>query len=241
MRRPPVSTRAPAATERSTCSSRSGQDLGCGQRTHLGRFVHRVADLERLHARHEAPLELVGDRARSTMNRLAAMHDCPLLIVRALSRRAHGAPPDPRCGITMKGSLPPSSSTVFLMPCRPPRPPRARRVAAGERHRRDPRVLDDPAHRPRPDEQRLEAPLGKPGAAEDVLDGQRALRHVRRVLEQAHVARHQRRRREAEHLPERKVPRHHRQHRADRLIADEVPPGLASTGSSASRRSPFSA
>ena len=63
---------------------------------------------------------------------------------------------------------------------------------------------------------------GKPARAHDVFDGQRALRHVGGVLEQAHVARHQRRRDETEDLPERKIPGHHGEHRADGLVADEA-------------------
>ena len=52
-----------------------------------------------------------------TIKRLAAMQDCPLLTTRAwtaiFTARSISA-----LGITMKGSLPPSSSTVFLI-CRP--------------------------------------------------------------------------------------------------------------------------
>ena len=54
---------------------------------------------------------------RATMKRLAAMQDWPLLMVRA--RTAVSRPRrNPRDGMTMNGSLPPSSSTVFLM-CAP--------------------------------------------------------------------------------------------------------------------------
>ncbi len=51
---------------------------------------------------------------------------------------------------------------------------------------------------------------------------ERALRHVRGVLEQPDVAGHQRRRGEPEHLPEREVPGHDGQHRPERLVADEA-------------------
>ena len=71
------------------------------------------------------------------------------------------------------------------------------------------------------DQQRLENIGGKARAADDILDGQRALRHVGGVLEQAYIARHKGRRGEAEHLPEGEIPGHHGQHGADRLIADE--------------------
>ncbi len=53
----------------------------------------------------------------STMKRLAAMQLCPLLMVRA-STPIRAARSRSALGITMNGSLPPSSSTVFLI-CRP--------------------------------------------------------------------------------------------------------------------------
>ena len=60
----------------------------------------------------EAGQELVATSS-TTMNRLAAMHDCPLFCTRALtavrtqvSRSAEGS--------TMNGSEPPSSSTLFF-------------------------------------------------------------------------------------------------------------------------------
>ena len=52
-----------------------------------------------------------------TMKRLAAMHDCPLLTTRALTAVSIAADMS-ALGITMNGSLPPSSRTVFLI-CRP--------------------------------------------------------------------------------------------------------------------------
>ena len=48
------------------------------------------------------------------MNRLAAMQDCPLLMTRALTA-VFTATSRSALGSTMKGSLPPSSSTVFLI------------------------------------------------------------------------------------------------------------------------------
>ena len=152
------------------------------------------------------------------MNRLAAMHDWPLLIVRALTA-VRTAASRSALGITMNGSLPPSSSTLFLMTLPAalatwlPASVLPVSVTAATR-----RILDHALHLVGLDQQRLEHALGKAGAPEDVLDGERALRHVGGVLEQADVAGHQRRRGEAEHLPEREVPRHHRQHRADRLV-----------------------
>ena len=79
------------------------------------------------------------------MKRLAAMQDWPLLIVRALTA-VRTAASRSALGITMNGSLPPSSSTVFLITLPAAlRDVAAGAVAAGERHRRDPRILDDAA------------------------------------------------------------------------------------------------
>ena len=64
-------------------------------------------------------------------------------------------------------------------------------------------------------------PSGKPASPEHRFDGQRAARHVARVLQDAAVARHQGRCGKAEHLPERKVPRHHGEHHAERIEGDE--------------------
>ncbi len=47
------------------------------------------------------------------MNRLAAIHDCPLLMVRA-STAVFTARSRSALGIPTNGSLPPNSSTVFL-------------------------------------------------------------------------------------------------------------------------------
>ena len=146
-------------------------------------------------------------------------------------------------GITMNGSLPPSSSTVFLS-CRPGGAGHlpARLLAAGQRRARDARIVEDALDLVRVDQQRLERAVRKAGAPEDVLDQQRALRHVRRVLEQHDVAGHQRGRGEPEDLPERKVPRHHREDRTERLVADEALGRRAlRTGSSASMRAACSA
>ena len=76
------------------------------------------------------------------------------------------------------------------------------------------------SHRRRADEQRLEHALGHARLAEDLLDRQRALRHVGRVLQQHHVAGRQRGQAGAERLPEGKVPGHHREDHAERLEAD---------------------
>ena len=84
----------------------------------------------------------------TTMKRLAAMQLWPLLISRA-SAAALAAASTSASASTMKGSLPPSSSTVFfsiapgLLGHR-----HARALAAGERRRDDARIRDDLLHRP---------------------------------------------------------------------------------------------
>ena len=95
----------------------------------------------------------------------------------------------------------------------------ARRVAAGQRHRRDTPVGDQRLHfgarRQNRAEDRVRRAIG-----EEALDFERAAGHVRGVLEDDGVARHQRGGRRAEHLPVGEVPRHDRQHDAERPIGD---------------------
>ena len=133
------------------------------------------------------------------MNRLAAMQDWPLFWHAGGDRRPRAARSRSADGITTNGSLPPSSSTVFLTS--------SPAIAATERPAgslpvsvaaRDPRVAQDVLDRARADQQGLEAALGEAGAAEQVLEVERGLRHVRGVLEQPDVARHQRGRGEAD-------------------------------------------
>src|SRR6185312_9010034 len=83
-------------------------------------------------------------------------------------------------------------------------------LAAGERRRRDAIVVEERGNRLRANEQRLKDAVRRACFAEELLERERALRHVRRVLEQPNVARAQSRRGEADDLPEGKVPRHDR-------------------------------
>ena len=94
-------------------------------------------------------------------------------------------------------------------------------LAAGERGGGDARIVEQLAGAAALDEQGLEGAFRKSGLAEDLLDGQGALRDVGGMLEQRGVPRDQPGRGEAEHLPEREVPRHHGQHNAQWL-----PPGV---------------
>ena len=167
------------------------------------------------------PLELVVRPSAWTMNRLAAMHDWPLFCTAAGDGGLATASSRSADGSTMNGSLPPSSSTDLLdLAAGDGAPPTARPARCRSAW------PPPPAGRagwPRPAPTRPAAsgssPSGKPPRGEQVLQEQRRLRHVRRVLEQADVARHQRRRGEPDRLPEREVPRHDGQHRAERLVA----------------------
>ena len=88
-------------------------------------------------------------------------------------------------GMTMNGSLPPSSSTAFFSGAPPgAATSRARRLAAGQGHARRRADRRSPADPVRSDEQRLEHAVRARRRAEEVLHRQRALWHVRRVLEQ---------------------------------------------------------
>ncbi len=160
------------------------------------------------------------------MKRLAAMHDWPLLIVRALTAVAAALPRSAE-GSTMNGSLPPNSSTAFLtLPpaARPTATPAPSLPVSVTAAMRGSSIIFATAAAA--DEKSLEAARREAGAGEDLGDGERRLRHVRGVLQDADVARHERRRGEAQHLPEREVPRHHRQHAAERVIAHEAPRGV---------------
>ncbi len=95
-------------------------------------------------------------------------------------------------------------------------------LAACERDACHARILEHTLHLPRADQQRLKRALRKSCPADDVLDRQRTLRHVRRVLEQQDVAGHQRRSREPEYLPEGEVPWHDREDGPERLVMDEA-------------------
>ena len=120
----------------------------------------------------------------------------------------------------MKGSLPPSSSTVGLISSPAmaatdwPAGSLPVSVAAVTRGR-----AGSARRRTRDDEQRLEHAAREAARAEHVGQIQRRLRHVGGVLEQADVARHQRGRGEPDGLPQREVPRHHGQHHPERLVA----------------------
>jgi hypothetical protein len=63
--------------------------------------------------------------------------------------------------------------------------------------------------------------IGNARFVQHLLDGERAARHVARMLEERSVARHQRGGGKSEDLPEREVPRHHREHDTERIEGDE--------------------
>ena len=121
----------------------------------------------------------------------------------------------------MKGSLPPSSRTDFLMSqpaCAPTaRPAGSLPVRVTAATRGSPRTASTWLSF---DEQGLEGAAGKACAADERFDGEGALGDVGGVLEQADVAGHQRGSEEAEDLPEGEVPRHDGEDDAERVPAD---------------------
>ena len=127
----------------------------------------------------------------------------------------------------MKGSLPPSSRTTFLMaapawaPTARPAPTLPVRVTALTR-----RSAMMSGHLVGADQQRLEHAGRGAGPAEQVLEEQGRPGDVGRVLEEPDVAGHQGRGREPGHLPQRVVPRHDGQHRPQRLVGDEAQRGV---------------
>ena len=146
--------------------------------------------------------------------------DAALPALTARAATATRRPVDLAEGMTMKGSLPPSSRTDFLMS----HPARAATGAAADSLP----VTWTAAMRASasttatcsgPDEQRLEAPAGKTGAAEADLNGERALRHVGGVLEQAALPAI-RAAEKAEDLPEGEVPGHDGEDDAERSPAE---------------------
>ena len=75
----------------------------------------------------------------------------------------------------MNGSEPPSSSTCFLMRAAGRAgDPRTDLAGAGQRHRRDALVGDQPLGLRAGDQHRAEQAVGEAGVAQDLLDGQRA-------------------------------------------------------------------
>ena len=152
--------------------------------------------------------------------RLAAMQDWPLLMQRARTAASTASARSAE-GMTMKGSLPPSSRTDFLMShpawAAMARPADSLPVRVTAATRSSARTISTWLASI---EQRLEGAAGKAGAAHQGFDGERALGHVGGVLEQADVARHQRGREKAEDLPEGEVPGHDGEHDAERVPAD---------------------
>ena len=153
--------------------------------------------------------------ASTTMKRLAAMQDWPLFCTRAVTAVRTAASRSAEAS-TMKGSEPPSSSTVFLraspaaaatdmpagsLPVSVTAAMRGSWMSAATSSDGTKRLVKTPSGRPA---RRNRSSMASGG-----------LRHVRRVLEQPDVAHHERRRGEADHLPHREVPRHDGQHGAD--------------------------
>jgi len=97
---------------------------------------------------------------------------------------------------------------------------RAGSVGTGERDRGNTRIGDQPRDGGGADQQRGGDAGGDARAHEQLLDGERAARHVGGVLQDHGVAAHQGRRRRPEELPVGEVPGHHGQDDAQRLVLD---------------------
>ena len=164
------------------------------------------------------------------MKRFAAMHDCPVLIVRAFTPIS-AAISKSALGMTMNGSLPPSSRTLFLI-CRAAAlatslPARSLPVSVTAFTRGSSMTR---AHLLGFDQQGLKHAFRETGAAKNIFNRERALRNVGGVFEQNDIARHQSGRGETEHLPERKIPRHDGENRPHRLVANKVAGGFGLCG-----------
>jgi len=155
--------------------------------------LRRACTLPRRNAPGTRRDRLMDDEALCRDAALAIVLDTahtPISIARSMSAE----------GITMKGSAPPSSSTVFLMGCQRwrHRPPGAFAAVKVRRpHGRPPRS-PAPSRRRR---EGLEDASGN-GPPSRALDVERRLGHVRRVLQDRDVADHERRRCEPYDLPE---------------------------------------
>ena len=195
------------------------------------------------------PVDEAGARTRrrsprATMNRLAAMHDCPLLMVRALTAVRDGrleigaGHHDERVAAAqlehrLLDLLARRAADAAL-----PAPVLPVSVTAG-----DPRVLDDLPDLLGLDQQRLETrPRRKPARRKISSMASAHCGTFEACLSSPTLPAIERRRRKAEDLPEGKVPGHDRQHRADRLVSGRsCELACVSTTSSARNRSAFSA
>ena len=153
--------------------------------------------------------------------RLAAMQDWPLLMQRACTAAATTVSSEAE-GMTMKGSLPPSSRTDFLMShpawAAMARPADSLPVTVTAATRSSASTISTWRASMR---SVWKTAAGKAGAADQGLDGERALGDVGGVLEQADVAGHESGREKTEDLPEGEVPGHDGEDDAERVPADE--------------------
>src|SRR6184192_3871011 len=175
--------------------------------------VHRIADDEVLNALREAPLEFFGDGVHNDEPLCGDARLAVVLIPRA-DRGGRGqleirvAEDDERI---RSGEL---------------RDARAGVRASSEGDRADALVRDDRLDRRARNQHGAEQALREARVSESLLDRERALGHVRRVLEHGSVPGHERGSREPDDLPEREVPRHDREHDTERLERDDAPPGV---------------
>ena len=155
------------------------------------------------------------------MNRLAAIHDWPLFIVRRDSCI------DGRVEIGRRHDDEGITAAKFEQGALDVLAGRGRHTltggfGAGEGGSTDPVVIQDSFDHVRADQQGAEGVFGKTGLLEDIVNGQCRARHIGRMFEQPGIARHQGWRCESENLPEGEVPRHHGQHRAEWQVAHKA-------------------
>jgi hypothetical protein len=112
IRDPPRSSRAPRWTLVLTCASSSAAIFGVASGP-MSVFGSMGSPMRRARMPPTRRRSKSSATDSTTMNRLAAMHDWPLLIVRAVTATV-AARSTSAVASTTNGSLPPSSSTVFL-------------------------------------------------------------------------------------------------------------------------------
>ena len=193
------------------------QNLLGGERANLSRFVERIADSQGAHFLDELPNEIIVNLVRNKKAlrcdaRLPAI-DCARFDRRAKSAFKIRARHHDECVAAAK-----LEDRLFDFARRGACNCTARPLTTRKRDRLhawiDNYLFDLLGF----DEQCLKNAFIESGAAKDLFNRERALRHVGGVLEQADIACHQRRRGESEHLPERKIPWHDGEDGSERFV-----------------------
>src|SRR5438552_4283085 len=199
------------------------EEIAPRERADLCLRVHRIADDEVLNALPEAPLEFFGDGVHNDEPLCGDARLAVVLIPRADcggrgqmeirvaedDERIRSAELEHRLLKRATGEL---------------RDARAGFRASSGGDGSDAVVRDDRLDRRAGNQHGAKQALRETRVSESLLDRERALRDVRRVLEHGSVPGHERGSREPDDLPEREVPRHDREHHTERLERDDAPP-----------------